>query len=78
MSYERGWQALHLEMPDTIPHTEYCSHPLLVKRVIGLDPREDETAWGKFYVQTNYDLLWNNNDGPGWKGRPVQRQWRRV
>jgi len=23
MSYERGWQAIHLEMPNRIPHTEY-------------------------------------------------------
>ena len=69
MSYERGWQALNLEMPDTIPHTEYCSHPLLVKRIVGLDPREDASAWNKFYVQTNYDLLWHTNDGGGWKGR---------
>jgi len=69
MSYERGWKALNLEMPDTIPHTEYCSHPELVKAVTGVDPREDRRAWGKFFEMTNYDLLWNTNDGPTWEGR---------
>ncbi|MGQ9630563.1 MAG: uroporphyrinogen decarboxylase family protein [bacterium] len=69
MSYERGWSALNLEMPDTIPHTEYCSHPRLVKHIVGFDPREDESAWAKFYEATNYDLLWNTNDGPTWTGR---------
>jgi hypothetical protein len=69
MSYERGWRALHLDMPETIPHTEYCSHPQLVKRITGIDPREDGSAWGKFFEMTHYDLLWITNDGPGWKGR---------
>ena len=69
MSYERGWKALSLDMPDTIPHTEYCSHPLLVKAVTGIDPRDDASAWGMFYRATNYDFLWSSNDGPGWKGR---------
>lgn len=69
MSYERGWKALNLEMPDTIPHTEYCSHPQLVKRIAGIDPREDGRAWGRFYEILNYDLIWNSNDGPGWQGR---------
>ena len=37
MSYERGWQALNLQMPDRIPHTEYVSNPAWVKRLTGLD-----------------------------------------
>ncbi len=69
MSYERGWQALHLEMPGTIPHTEYCSHPRLVERVTGIDPRQDGSAWPRFYELTNYDLMWSTNDGPAWQGR---------
>ena len=24
MSYQRGWDAIHLRMPDTIPHTEHA------------------------------------------------------
>jgi uroporphyrinogen decarboxylase len=66
VSYERGWQALHLEMPDTIPHTEYCSHPRLVKAVTGTDPRDDAEAWKRFFEMTDYDLLWRTNDGPSW------------
>jgi len=72
MSYERGWAALNLKMPPTIPHTEYCSHPELVKYVTGLDPRDKDKeakAWQKFYQLTDYDFLWVSNDGPEWKGR---------
>ncbi|MFQ6133936.1 MAG: uroporphyrinogen decarboxylase family protein [Armatimonadota bacterium] len=69
MSYDRGWAALHLDMPPTIPHTEYCSHPRLVKAVTGLDPREDGGAWSRFYEMTDYDLLFGTNDGPAWQGR---------
>jgi len=72
MSYERGWAALNLEMPPTIPHTEYCSHPKLVKHITGLDPKnknEEREAWRKFYQFTDYDFLWVSNDGPEWKGR---------
>jgi len=72
MSYERGWAALNLKMPSTIPHTEYCSHPKLVKYITGLDPGDKEKgteAWRRFYRLTDYDLLWVSNDGPDWKGR---------
>jgi hypothetical protein len=72
MSYERGWAALNLRMPSTIPHTEYCSHPELVKYITGLNPRNKEEqagAWQRFYQLTDYDLLWVSNDGPEWKGR---------
>lgn len=72
MNYERGWSAINLEMPDAIPHTEYCSHPELVKHITGLDPRvkeEENHAWQEFYKMTDYDLLWVTDDGPGWKGR---------
>lgn len=72
MSYERGWDALNLRMPATIPHTEYCSHPELVQAITGLDPRvkkQSDAAWRVFYQMTDYDLLWFNNDGPEWQGR---------
>lgn len=72
MSYERGWAALNLRMPYVIPHTEYCSHPELVRYLTGLDPRNEEEgrkAWQRFYELTDYDLLWATNDGPEWKGR---------
>jgi len=69
VSYERGWDALNLRMPETIPHTEYCSHPRLVEAVTGVDPRVDGSAWLRFYELTDYDLMWSTNDGPGWQGR---------
>lgn len=69
MSYEIGMQAIRLEMPERVAHTEYCSHPLLVKAVTGRDPRQDPTAWSDFYRSAGYDLHWVTNDGPGWEGR---------
>jgi len=73
MSYKRGWAALHLEMPDQIPHTEYVSHYGLVRYVTGLDPanpEEAQEAWRRFYIAADYDLLWNTDDGPvAWSDR---------
>jgi len=69
MSYDRGWAALNLKMPDTIPHTEYCSHPGLVRHLTGTDPSVDGNAWRRFMEITDYDILWYSNDGPEWKGR---------
>jgi hypothetical protein len=69
MSYERGWAALNLDMPDTIPHTEYCSNNALVHAVTGIDPRTDPSAWKRFFEITDYDLFWSVNDGPAWQGR---------
>jgi len=69
MSYERGWAALNLKMPDTIPHTEYCSHPGLVRYITGTDPNVDGNAWRRFFELTDYDILWYSNDGPEWQGR---------
>ena len=67
MSYERGMAALHLEMPDRIPHTEYVSHWELVRHVTGLDPNARPSATRPTAASTSpgdYDLLWNTNDGP--------------
>lgn len=69
MSYDIGWSAINLEMPERVGHTEYCSHPLLVKAVTGVDPREDGSAWRKFYDAVGYDFIWSGNDGPEWTGR---------
>lgn len=69
MSYEIGWQAMNLQMPERVGHTEYCSHPLLVKVVTGQDPREDAAAWLRFYDAVGYDFVWTCNDGPAWSGR---------
>lgn len=68
MSYQRGWQALHLEMPDRIPHTEYVSNPEWVKRLTGLDPRVPEQS-GRAMVELvrawDYDLRWFTMAPPG-------------
>lgn len=69
MSYQRGWQAVNLEMPESVARTEYCSHPKLVKSITGVDPREDGGAWRLFYDAVGYDLIWWCNDGPRWTGR---------
>lgn len=69
MSYEIGWQAINLRMPERVGHTEYCSHPLLVKAITGIDPRNDPSAWRTFYDVTGYDFLWTAHDGPDWVGR---------
>ncbi|HPU83902.1 MAG TPA: uroporphyrinogen decarboxylase family protein [Candidatus Latescibacteria bacterium] len=67
MSYERGIQAMRLQMPDTIPHTEYVSNPTLVRHVTGIDPsipgREGE-AWKQFMIRLNYDLVWRTDSPP--------------
>ena len=69
MSYEIGWQAINLQTPERVGHTEYCSHPLLAKHLTGVDPREDESGWVKFYDAINMDFIWSINDGPPWQGR---------
>ena len=69
MSYEIGMQTINLQMPERVGHTEYCSHPLLIKEVTGIDPREDGGAWRRFYDAIGMDFIWNTNDGPEWTGR---------
>ena len=67
MSYERGRRALFLDMPETIPHTEYVDHWEVVRHFTGLDPADPELrdeAFRRFYKAVDYDLLWSTNDGP--------------
>jgi len=67
MAYDRALAAIRLDMPDRIPHTEYCSHWGLVRRLTGLNPaipEERDEAWRRFYAAAGYDFLWLNNDGP--------------
>jgi hypothetical protein len=67
MSFERGWQALNLEMPDRIPHTEYVSNPAWVKRLTGLDLRDPEQAAEARIAlvrEWDYDLRWYNMAHP--------------
>lgn len=62
MSYTRGWQAIHLEMPDRIPHTEYLSHRPFIMKVTGYDP-EDPTqaaqAQSALARVLDYDFIWS-------------------
>ncbi len=72
MPYERGLAAIRLEMPDTIPHTEYVSHPKLVKHVTGIDPDEPGKggeAGREFYRKLHYDLVWRT-DSPAFEKAP--------
>lgn len=69
MSYDTGMQAINLEMPERVGHTEYCSHPLLAKAITGVDPREDRDGWRLFNDAVGIDLIWHTSDGPAWSGR---------
>ena len=64
MSYDRGWQAIHLEMPDRIPHTEYIFHRQFTIQATGLDPEssdpaERERAMARLAKVLDYDLVWS-------------------
>lgn len=69
MSYGIGMQAINLEMPDRVGHTEYCSHPLLAQAITGIDPRERSDGWRLFQDAIGMDLIWHTCDGTGWGGR---------
>ena len=63
MSYARGWQAIHLEMPDRIPHTEYLFHRQFAIQVTGLDPESPDPAeraqvGPRLARALDYDFLW--------------------
>jgi hypothetical protein len=64
MSYDIGMQAMKLQCPERLAHTEYVSNYALVRAVTGLDPRTDERAWRKFNDAWQFDFLWVTNDGP--------------
>lgn len=67
MSYVDGWAALHLEMPDRVPRTEYSveSHWALVERVTGIPvssssaPQVQEEAQSRFRKLWDYGFVWN-------------------
>ncbi|MCP4166641.1 MAG: hypothetical protein GY759_12220 [Chloroflexi bacterium] len=67
MSYEDGWAAIHMQMPDRIPRTEYSAegHWELIKAVTGLDvevessERTQKDAGIAFMQAWNYDFIWN-------------------
>jgi hypothetical protein len=74
MSYERGMQAIRLEMPDTIPHTEYISNPDLLAAVTGLKkgtPEFDENAYAEFVRITDFDFIWTTDAPPFERFKPA-------
>jgi uroporphyrinogen-III decarboxylase len=67
MSRERGLQALHLEMPDRVPETEYVSNPKLIERITGLDPENPDThvaAHRAFWRIMDWDIVWRTDSPP--------------
>jgi len=66
MSYERGIAALHLEMTDCVPRTEYSAHAHwdLIQAVTGIAVSDDSheevqaEASSAFVKAWDYDLMW--------------------
>ena len=66
MSYERGMAALHLEMTDRVPRTEYSAecHWDLIEAVTGIAVSEDSPeevqaeASDAFVNAWDYDFMW--------------------
>jgi hypothetical protein len=67
MSFEDGWAAVRLEMPERIPRTEYSAdfHWDLIKAVTGLavgvdSPAEVKSAASLAFMRAwNYDFVWS-------------------
>ena len=67
MSFSDGNAAIHLEMPDRVPRTEYSAefHWSLIKKVTGIDVNtySDEAtksrASAAFIKAWNYDFIWS-------------------
>jgi hypothetical protein len=67
MSYQDGWAALHLEMPDRVPHTEYSieMHLELIKRLLNipLTPQDSDVKKNQAGValakELNFDFIWS-------------------
>lgn len=68
MSYELGWAALNLEMPERVPRTEYSLaeyHFPLIERVTGLRVTDQSTGEEKHRARRalreawTFDLSWN-------------------
>lgn len=62
MSYERGKQAIWLQAPDIIPHTQYCSHLEYMSHITGL-PTDHPDLGRRAMEVMDYDFIWHT-DGP--------------
>jgi hypothetical protein len=67
MSIERGRQALRLQAPAEIPHTQYLSNVPYMSHVTGL-PEDHPNLGLEACRRLDYDLIWTT-DGPDLKGR---------
>jgi len=70
MSYERGIQALRLQMPVEIPHTQYLSHLEYMSKITGL-PQDHPDLGCKAAEVLDYDFIWST-DAPELRGRLTQ------
>ena len=67
MSFQDGWSALHLEMPDRVPRTEFSleAHHGLIRHLTGIeitpdsDPAAKQRAASEVIKAYNYDLIWS-------------------
>jgi hypothetical protein len=67
MSFDDGWAALNLEMPERIPHTEYSveSHWEVVRAVTGIDvsvdssPQTQRAASQALIKAWDFDFIWS-------------------
>jgi hypothetical protein len=64
VSYTIGMEAIRLQSPRRLAHTEYCSNYALVRAVTGKDPAKEPSAWREFHDAWEIDLLWVTNDNP--------------
>jgi hypothetical protein len=73
MSYQDGWDALHLRMPPRVPRTEYSleSHWEVVRRVTGINvtsesDNETKQRGSRALIKAfNYDFIWSTLIGDG-------------
>ena len=69
MSYQIGWDTLHLRMTERPAHIEYTIHYELMERVAGV-PKDHPDFDRRFREAWQMDLCWVTDDGePPWKDR---------
>ncbi len=64
MSYEIGWDALHLRWTPRVARTEYNDNWEIVRHFTGKDPRSHPEARAEFNDAVHLDFLWCTDDGP--------------
>lgn len=61
MSYQDGWAAINLEMPDRIPRTEYSAetHWRLVEQVTGIRITKESTEQERLRASSSFRKAWD-------------------